>query len=50
MPGQSFYADRSGQNTMRLNFSNVTPDRLKLGIERLGGAIERRLAATPAGR
>ena len=50
VPGQSFYADRSGQNTMRLNFSNVTPDRLKLGIERLGGAIERRLAATPAGR
>jgi len=50
VPGQSFYADRSGQNTMRLNFSNVTPDRLKLGIERLGGAIERRLAATPARR
>jgi 2-aminoadipate transaminase len=50
VPGQSFYADRTGQNTMRLNFSNVTPDRLKLGIERLGGAIERRLAATPARR
>jgi len=50
VPGQSFHTDRSGQNTMRLNFSNVTPDRLRLGIERLGTAIAQRLAATPASR
>jgi 2-aminoadipate transaminase len=43
VPGQSFFADGSGQNTMRLNFSNVTPERLKLGVERLGRALERRL-------
>jgi 2-aminoadipate transaminase len=48
VPGQSFYADHSGQNTMRLNFSNVTPDRLHLGIERLGRAIQQRLSRVPA--
>ena len=45
VPGQAFHVDASGRNTMRLNFSNVTPERLALGIERLGRAIERRLAA-----
>ena len=40
VPGQSFHADGSGRNTMRLNFSNVTPDRLKLGVQRLGRVIE----------
>jgi 2-aminoadipate transaminase len=50
VPGQSFYADRTGRNTMRLNFSNVPPDRIKQGIERLGRVIERRLAGAPAGR
>jgi 2-aminoadipate transaminase len=48
VPGQSFFADRSGTNTMRLNFSNVTPERLHQGIERLGRAIEQRLARVPA--
>jgi 2-aminoadipate transaminase len=50
VPGQAFHVDASGRNTMRLNFSNVTPERLHLGIERLGRAIDRRLAATPARR
>jgi 2-aminoadipate transaminase len=44
VPGQSFHADRSGHNTMRLNFSNVTEDRIEEGIARLGRAIEHRLA------
>jgi len=44
VPGQSFHPDRSGHNTMRLNFSNVTPDRIEEGIARLGRAIKRRLA------
>jgi 2-aminoadipate transaminase len=48
VPGQSFHTDRTGQNTMRLNFSNVTPERLKLGIERLGRAIDQRLTKAPA--
>jgi 2-aminoadipate transaminase len=40
VPGQSFHADGSGKNTMRLNFSNVTPERLRTGVERLGRVIE----------
>jgi 2-aminoadipate transaminase len=48
VPGQSFHADRSGQNTMRLNFSNVTSERIEQGIERLGRAIKRRLARAGA--
>jgi 2-aminoadipate transaminase len=48
VPGQSFHVDGSGRNTMRLNFSNVTPERLQVGIERLGQAIEQRLASAPA--
>jgi 2-aminoadipate transaminase len=44
VPGQSFHADRGGQNTMRLNFSMMPPDRIEEGIKRLGRAIERQLA------
>jgi len=44
VPGQSFHADRSGHNTIRLNFSNVSSDRIEEGIARLGRAITRRLA------
>jgi 2-aminoadipate transaminase len=43
VPGQSFHPDRSGHHTMRLNFSNVPPDRIEEGIARLGRAIKRRL-------
>ena len=43
VPGQPFHPDRSGTNTMRLNFSNVTPDRIEEGVRRLGIAIARRL-------
>ena len=44
VPGQSFHPDRSGHNTMRLNFSNVPEERIEEGIARLGRAIKRRLA------
>jgi 2-aminoadipate transaminase len=50
VPGQAFHVDGSGANTMRLNFSNVTPERLAEGIARLGRAIDARLARTPARR
>jgi 2-aminoadipate transaminase len=43
VPGQGFHPDHSGTNTMRLNFSNVPPDKLREGIRRLGGAIQRKL-------
>jgi 2-aminoadipate transaminase len=44
VPGQSFHADHGGQNTMRLNFSMMPPERIDEGVKRLGRAIERQLA------
>lgn len=46
VPGQPFHPDGSGSNTMRLNFSNVTPERIEEGVRRLGAAIARRLGRT----
>ncbi|MBI4491670.1 MAG: PLP-dependent aminotransferase family protein [Chloroflexi bacterium] len=44
--GQAFHADGSGRNTMRLNFSNATPEKLEEAIKRLGRTIERRVGVT----
>jgi len=43
VPGQSFFVDRSGTNTMRLNFSYPAMDEIEEGIKRLGQAIKERL-------
>lgn len=40
VPGCAFYADESGRNTMRLNFSYVRPEVIEEGIKRLGRVIE----------
>jgi 2-aminoadipate transaminase len=40
VPGESFHTDGSGKNTMRLNFSNVAPEQLRIAIQRLGGILE----------
>jgi 2-aminoadipate transaminase len=48
VPGQGFHADGSGQNTLRLNFSNASPEMIEEAIKRLGTVIERRLAASAA--
>lgn len=45
VPGDSFYARGGGQNTMRLNFSNATPEKIRLGIERMGEVIKTQMAA-----
>lgn len=42
--GQVFYADGSGLNTMRLNFSNSTVDRIDMGIHRLGDMFKAEIA------
>ena len=39
VPGRPFYVDGSGENTMRLNFSNSDEDRIEKGINRLGKSI-----------
>ena len=49
VPGAAFYDDGSGQNTMRLNFSNAAPEQIEEGIRRLGAAIARVLGTVPAG-
>lgn len=43
VPGVPFYTDGRGENTLRLNFSNATPERIEEGIRRLGRAIGRML-------
>lgn len=41
VPGAPFYANGGGEHTMRLNFSNSAPDRMRDGIERLGNVIKK---------
>ncbi len=44
VPGNAFYADGSGENTMRLNFTNSNEESIEEGIRRLGMAIKKLLA------
>lgn len=40
VPGESFFPNGGGENTLRLNFSNAKPDRIVEGIRRLGATLE----------
>jgi 2-aminoadipate transaminase len=40
VPGSVFYPDDTGLSTMRLNFSNARPDKIREGIKRLGRVLE----------
>jgi DNA-binding transcriptional MocR family regulator len=40
VPGQEFFSDGSGQNTIRLNFSNATPEKIDEGIKRIGEVLK----------
>lgn len=40
VPGQAFHTDGSGENTMRLNFSNSNPESIEEGIKRLATTIK----------
>ncbi len=44
VPGEFFHPDCSGKNTMRLNFSFCTPEKINEGIARLGTAFKKKLA------
>jgi 2-aminoadipate transaminase len=44
VPGTGFYADGTGCNNMRLNFSFPPPDRIREGVRRLAGVMEQDLA------
>ncbi len=39
VPGGAFFPNGGHENTMRLNYSNMPPERIVEGIERLGAAI-----------
>jgi 2-aminoadipate transaminase len=39
VPGAPFHPDGRGQNTMRLNFSNASPENIRAGIARLGSVL-----------
>ena len=41
VPGQAFFADRSGENAIRLNFSLADGDMIDEGIKRLGALINK---------
>jgi len=41
VPGEAFYEEQPETNTLRLNFSNSTEEKITLGIKRLGTAIEK---------
>ena len=43
VPGESFFTDGSGANTLRLNFSHPQPAAIDAGIRRLGDLLRRRL-------
>jgi 2-aminoadipate transaminase len=43
VPGNAFYPCGGGENTMRLNFSNATPDKIREGIARLGQVLSEKL-------
>ena len=44
VPGQAFFVDGSGGNTMRLNFSNSDPERIVEGITRLSKSVKEMMA------
>jgi 2-aminoadipate transaminase len=46
VPGASFFATGGGQNTLRLNFSHSTPERIALGVQRLARVITDALAGS----
>ncbi len=39
VPGVSFYPGREVTDGMRLNFSHASPEKIRIGIERLAGAV-----------
>lgn len=43
VPGTYFYPDGGHHNTLRLNFSNSTPEQIKRGMGKLGELLARRL-------
>jgi 2-aminoadipate transaminase len=45
VPGSPFYPHGGGENTMRLNFSNATPEQIEIGMARLAEVIQREIVS-----
>jgi len=45
VPGEQFFVDGSGQNTMRLSFSLVSPEQIEEGISRLAKVVGEEISA-----
>jgi 2-aminoadipate transaminase len=45
VPGTAFHPCGGGENTMRLNFSNASPEKIREGIARLGQVLARQKSA-----
>jgi 2-aminoadipate transaminase len=43
VPGSPFYPNGGGENTMRMNFSNATPDGIRSGMQRQGEVFQENL-------
>lgn len=43
VPGAPFHVDGTGHNTMRINFSNSSPELIETGIERLGKLLKQKM-------
>ncbi len=50
VPGESFYPTGGGHNTMRLNFSNATPEKIMEGISRLGKVLYEKMGEPSGAR
>jgi 2-aminoadipate transaminase len=44
VPGAAFFANGGGENTMRLNFSHSSPERIREGVARLAEVLAAFLA------
>ncbi|MCF7889935.1 PLP-dependent aminotransferase family protein [Candidatus Bipolaricaulota bacterium] len=44
VPGHHFYVNGGGQNTMRLSYSLLNPEKIREGINRLGKVLEKELS------
>ena len=44
VPGQEFFPDGSGENTIRLNFSNASTEKIEEGIGRIGEVLKETLS------
>lgn len=47
VPGSPFYANGGGENTLRINFSNASPEQIREGVTRLAAVFAEATAAQP---